>query len=313
MADKKKVGRRNPADITDIAPASSKNLGLKQDIPGRVECTDVDPGAMPLSESVFTRALESLRQDICNKLDSKIDTVTQTLRSEMSMMKTELKTTVVSLQNIVDAHGDTIKDLEKSATTCSDDITSLQSTVNILKDEVKGLKAKCEDLESRSRRNNIRLVGVPEGAETPHPREFVSQLLKDILILDEAPLLDRVHRSLREKPKTGAPPRPLIVRVHYFHVKEQILRRAGDAAPLLFQGKKLSVFPDFAPAVAKKRSQFAGVKRLLHNCPGIKFGLFYPAELRISLPDGAVHKFIDPAVATDFVTRDLKNFASSVA
>lgn len=315
MGDKKDKSRpkRNTMDGgggSNVASASSKSLGVKQDILTEVEEHLEDPGAAALSESVFIKALENLRQDIYDKLDSKIDTVTQTLRSEMLLVKTELKVTLTSLQTTVNAQGATIRELEESATVCSDDITSLQSTVRVLKDEVNSLKVKCEDLEGRSRRNNIRLIGVPEGFEMPHPRESVSQLLKDILKLDEAPLLDRAHRTLREKPKTGAPPRPLIIRVHYFHVKEQILRRAGAAAPLLFQGNKLFIFPDFAPSVAKKRLQFVNVKRLLHTCSGVKFGLFYPAELRITLPDGVVRKFTDPAAAADFVTKDLKDSAS---
>lgn len=272
---------------------------------------DGEPNAgAPLNEATFTRALEVLKRDICDKLDSKIDAVTHTLRFEISSVKEEFKAAVSSLQATVNSQGATIKDLEVSATTCSDDLSSLQATVKTLKEEVKHLQTKCEDLEGRSRRNNIRLIGVPEGAETPDPREFTSQLLQDLLKLDEPPLLDRAHRALGPKPKTGAPPRPLLVRVHYFHIKEKMLRQAGANTPLLFQGKKISIFPDFTPAVAKKRSEFTSVKRLLHTCPGVKFGLFYPAELRITLPDGAVRKFTEPSAATDFANKILGNSTS---
>lgn len=148
--------------------------------------------------------------------------------------------------------------MELSATTCSDDLTSLQCAVSVLTEEVRQLQAKCEDLEGRSRRNNIRLIGIPEGLETSNPREFISHLLQDLLKLNEAPLLDRVHRSLGPKPREGAPPRPLLIRVHYFHVKEQLLRLAGANSPLLYQGRRISIFPDFTPAVAKKRSVYWG-------------------------------------------------------
>uniref|UniRef100_A0AAV2KW34 Transposase element L1Md-A101/L1Md-A102/L1Md-A2 n=1 Tax=Knipowitschia caucasica TaxID=637954 RepID=A0AAV2KW34_KNICA len=259
----------------------------------------------PLSEATFTRALQGLKQDICGTFDSKMDTLTLTLRSEILSVKAELKANVNSIQTLVETQGATIKDLEVSATSCSDELTSLQASVCDLAEEVKQLQSKCEDLEGRSRRNNIRLIGLAEGLELPNTREFISQLLRDLLRLEEVPLLDRAHRSSREKPKEGAPPRPIIIRVHYFHVKEQILRRAGAAAPLLYQGRKIFIFPDFTSAVAKKRSQFVNAKRLLHSCPGIKFGLFYPAELRITLPDGAVRRFSDPKAATDFISKTL--------
>ena len=49
-------------------------------------------------------------------------------------------------------------------------------------------------------------------------------------------------------------------------------------------GRRISIFPDFTPAVAKKRAAFATVK---------KFGLLYPATLPITLPSGQTHRFED--------------------
>ena len=112
-----------------------------------------------------------------------------------------------------------------------------------MKAEIKLLADKCEDLEGRARRNNIRLVGVPEGAEGVRPTEFSAKLLMDSLGLADSPLLDRAHRTLRPKPGDGKPPQPFVIRVHFFHVRNDILRWAGEAsmdAPLLFQGKRVS-------------------------------------------------------------------------
>ncbi|KAK7945587.1 hypothetical protein WMY93_001315 [Mugilogobius chulae] len=306
MGDKKEQRKRRGhteaggSQCPELGPVSGAQQVVVTMESGGERNTDAPP---PLNEVTFTRALEVLKRDICEKLDSKTDAITHALRLEISSVKEEFKAAVSTLQATVNSQGATIKDLELSATTCSDDLSSLQSTVNVLKEEVKQLQSKCEDLEGRSRRNNIRLIGVPEGVETPNAREFTSQLLQDLLKMDEAPLLDRVHRSLGSKPQAGAPPRPLLIRVHYFHVKEQMLRQAGANTPLLFQGKKISIFPDFTSAVAKKRLQFTSVKRLLRTCPGVKFGLFYPAELRITLPDGVVRKFTDSSAATDFVNK----------
>uniref|UniRef100_A0AAX7UGL5 L1 transposable element RRM domain-containing protein n=1 Tax=Astatotilapia calliptera TaxID=8154 RepID=A0AAX7UGL5_ASTCA len=309
MADKREHRRKRGQ--AGAGGSQSPELGRESQRDAAITESSYEQGAgAPLGEATFTRALEALKRDICDKLECKIDTVTHTLRSEISSVKAEFKAAITTLQATVNAQGTTIKDLELSATTCSDDLTSLQSAVKVLTEEVRQLQAKCEDLEGRSRRNNIRLVGIPEGLESSNPREFISHLLQDLLKLNEAPLLDRVHRSLGSKPREGTPPRPLLIRVHYFHVKEQLLRLAGANSPLLYQGRRISIFPDFTPAVAKKRSQFTGVKRLLHSCPGIKFGLFYPAELRVTLPDGVIRKFTDPASATDFANKILGGPAS---
>ena len=51
-------------------------------------------------------------------------------------------------------------------TQCSDDIAEMKTTIKCLTANEAKLENKCEDLRSRSRRNNIRIVGVPEGPNT---------------------------------------------------------------------------------------------------------------------------------------------------
>ncbi|KAJ4948200.1 hypothetical protein JOQ06_019737 [Pogonophryne albipinna] len=196
--------------------------------------------------------------------------------------------------------------LERAATDHSGRITELEATVSRLTAQAKHVDDRCEDLEGRSRMNNIRLVGISEGLEGPRPTEFIAKLLQEILRLDEKPLLDRAHRTLRDRPREGDAPRPFVVRVHYFHIRNEILRRAGEPSPLLCQGKRISIFADYTSTVPKKRAAFGTVKRQLHSCPGSKFGLLYLAVLRITLPSGDTHRFEDPTAANEFVNTKLK-------
>ena len=65
------------------------------------------------------------------------------------------------------------------------------------------LKAKIIDLEGRSRRNNVCIIGLSENIEGSQPTAFFSQLLFDVLgtdFLTSPPELDRAHRSLTAKP-----------------------------------------------------------------------------------------------------------------
>ena len=146
-------------------------------------------------------------------------------------------------------------------------------------------------------------MGLPEG---PQPTESIAKLLMDLLGLDEMPGLDRAHRTLRAKPKEGEPPRPMVIRVTQFQVRNAILRHAGRSAPLLHNGKRVHIFPDFTPTVAKRRAAFAQVKRELHACANVKFGLRYPATLHITMSSGQTHRFEDPDQALEFVNKSLK-------
>ncbi|KAL7387798.1 hypothetical protein ABVT39_001470 [Epinephelus coioides] len=70
--------------------------------------------------------------------------------------------------------------------------------------------------------------------------------------------------------------------------------------------KRISVFPNYTSSVAKKRAAFSTVKCDLRSYPDVKFGLLYPAVLKVTMPDGTSHKFEDPTVATDFVNKNCK-------
>lgn len=245
--------------------------------------------------------LQSMMGSLKTDIFSKIDTSATTLRSEMILVKDELKKSIERIQNKLDAHGVVLSELERGATDHSTRITELEANVGSLTTRVTYLDNRCEDLEGRMRRNNIRLLGIPEGVEGPRPTEFVAGLLQELLGLDEKPLLDRAHRTLRSRPREGEPPRPFVIRVHFFHVRNDMLKRSGDASPLLYKGRRVSIFPDYTTAVAKKRASFGDVKRQLRACPGVKYGLIYPAVLRLTLPDSSTHRFEDPAVAADFI------------
>lgn len=256
--------------------------------------------------------LNAMKGEICGKIDS----MESDLREEICSVKQDIQKAVAPLQQRLDQQAETVRGLEQACTANGDQLTELTSTVNFLKTQVKLLSDKCEDLEGRGRLNNIRVIGVDEGLENARPTDFISRLLQEVLKLNEPPLLDRAHRLSRAKPKDGAPPRPFIIRVHYFHVRNEILRRAGDAsqaAPLLYRGKRIFVFPDYTAAVSRKRAAFQPVKRLLHSCPGVKFGLLFPATLKITLPGGTSHSFEDSELAMDFVNTSIKKGVSPEA
>ncbi|CAL1608047.1 unnamed protein product [Knipowitschia caucasica] len=115
--------------------------------------------------------------------------------------KYEMKLNAV--QATVDDHTTRITGLERSADVTSTDVTDIQAKLSDLVADNAKLKAKVLDLEGRSRRNNIRIVGLPEDVEGSKPTAFFSQLLFEVLgadTLPSPPRLDRAHRTLAAKP-----------------------------------------------------------------------------------------------------------------
>lgn len=288
--------------MSNTRPKESSKGGRRAPPGPGSTCTEAPGDASGLDATMLQSMMDSLRSDIFGKIDD----LSTGLRSEIASVRQELKSSIEPLQRTVEAHAVIVCDLERSSSDHGGRIVELEATVSMLTKRAAGLEDKYEDLEARSRRNNIRLLGVPEGVEGPRPTDFIAQLLRDLLGLNETPLLNRAHRTLREKPKEGEPPRPILARIHFFHVRSLILQRAGEASPLLYKGKKVSVFPDYTSSVAKKRAAFTPVKRILRSHSAVRFGLLYPAVLRITMPDGTSHRFEDPSVATEFINKNCK-------
>ncbi|TWW54773.1 hypothetical protein D4764_0109550 [Takifugu flavidus] len=119
--------------------------------------------------------------------------------------------------------------LETNADSVDGRLLGLEATCTELTAANEKLKAKTADLEARSRRNNVRIIGLPESIEGPRPTDFFSALLSQLLgeeTLPKPPVLDRAHRSLASKPKQGERPRPVIIRFHDYQTKERVLREA---------------------------------------------------------------------------------------
>ena len=138
------------------------------------------------------------------------------LENHRASMATDLKNSFAALesrlekmQTTVSNHGQRIILLETSAESDDQRIRTLETKLIALADSNNKLLAKTRDLESRSRRNNIRIIGLPESIEGPAPTMFFSKLLVELLgeeILESPPELDRAHRALTAKPQPAPLP-----------------------------------------------------------------------------------------------------------
>ncbi|KAE8297846.1 hypothetical protein D5F01_LYC02318 [Larimichthys crocea] len=113
-----------------------------------------------------------------------------------------LETKLDHVHTTVSDHAQKITSLEANATLQDERLLALEASCATLTESNAKLLAK----ESRSRRNNIRVVGVPESVEGPRPTAFFAELLVEVFgegILDSPPECDRAHRTLAEKLKPG--------------------------------------------------------------------------------------------------------------
>lgn len=230
-----------------------------------------------------------------------INNMNKIMKDRFNDLEATLASTQATLLNLVDR----IKEVEDAASNHEGRLSKLEGTCARIQAENEALRVKVIDLEARSRRQNIKIIGLPEKIEGGRPRDFLVKFIPELLGVDQFHTqleVDWAHRLGSRPPGDGTRPRVMIARIHYFHVKETILRLARQQFPLRFKEKPIYIFPDYPAEVMKQRQAFDAVKKRLQDS-GARCGVLYPARLRVTV--GSTDKtFSSP--------RDAEIFAESL-
>lgn len=205
----------------------------------------------------------------------------------------------------IDRHDQTIQHMETSLNDMESRLRTLEATCTTLSRENEALKLKTDDLENRSRRNNIRVIGLPEKVEGSHPTTFMEVFLSETFgaeAFSSPPSVDRAHRVLAtSRKKQDVPPRPFIARIHRYQDKERILKLARESTgPLSFRGSEIHIFPDYSAEVSKKRAAYYTVKSQLRDA-GFGYRMFFPAKLQVTDKNGQKLTFSSPEEVSAFL------------
>lgn len=255
-----------------------------------------DSPTAPLTTGKLVEELSKLKKDMTTELTALLNMSLEPLRTSVESFQMTLAaqaTTIGGIETSMSDHSIRISQLEQ-------DVADMQKGMESIQEENDELKAKVEDLESRSRRQNVRVVGLPESIEGKDARDFMTKLFSSLLgdLLSGPPVLDRAHRSLQPRPDPDKPPRPVIVRFHRYIEKETVLNWAKSNKDSSYQGHKIKIYEDFSTGIAKRRAAFNPVKSLFYK-KKVRFGMLYPARLRVTL-NNREHVFNTPEMAEAF-------------
>lgn len=195
--------------------------------------SNADANATASSRDADTRILAELEKIRNDNKDGHMETQQALTRLEASFKI--LREDMTKLENRTTEIEERISDNEDST-------RRHERALRYLLHREMDLTARCEDMQNRLRRNNLRIYRVPEGSEGRDVKLFVLELCKSTLQLpaDLNIGIERAHRALAAKPKNpDAAPRSLVVRFWDFSVKETILRQAWDQKRVLYKGTQI--------------------------------------------------------------------------
>uniref|UniRef100_A0A8C6P2N8 L1 transposable element RRM domain-containing protein n=1 Tax=Nothobranchius furzeri TaxID=105023 RepID=A0A8C6P2N8_NOTFU len=209
----------------------------------------------------FSEAWETMRVDMKQELGS--------FKDEVNKKMDEVGANLKSVETRVEEMEQRVGEVEEWSVNAKE---VLLQTV----EEQQRMLAKLTDLETRSRKNNLRIFGIPEDQE----------LLKTELGMQNAELgIQRCHRSLDQKPPTHVPPRSMIVCFLEYNIKEQVLKKAWLKKNIRIEEHRIYMDHGYPIEIIQKRKEYAPLRKILKE-KGIRFQTPAPARLRVFYKDG---------------------------
>ncbi|KAI4895056.1 hypothetical protein NFI96_004993, partial [Prochilodus magdalenae] len=237
------------------------------------------------------------------EFDHKMEKTIRVLNESLQPIRERLD----SLERTFASHRSSITELESTSAAHDSRLERLEQECRSLKHTNVSLLEKLDDLENRSRRCNLRIVGIPEGLELNDPIGFTTELFKELFgpnLFQSQPIIERAHRLGRSPAaggETGGRPRVMIVLFHSFQDRERVMRKSKDE--LIFKGHRIRIFPDYSTELSRRRAAFRPIKATLFQ-KGFRFALLYPARLRV-IVNGATRIFESPEAARKFCDEHL--------
>lgn len=159
-----------------------------------------------------------------------------------------VKKELTAVQESVAKMADKLMGMEAEVLAMKQKVESIEDSTKTQQGHIMGLALKMLDMENRSRRNNIRLRGIPESVGGDALWNTVTAILNSYLgrPAQDSLELDRVHRAPGSRGGSPGRPRDVICRVHFFQVKDSIMRAAWDKGSFSLEGAQVILLQDLA-------------------------------------------------------------------
>lgn len=229
---------------------------------------------------------------------SKLDSIDDRLGKMASSIAT-LETNLSEVKQNVSSNTKRTEEAENRIAAAEELTEKNQTELTKAMKKIASLESKAEDLENRSRRKNLRLFGLREGAEGSRPLlEFMQEMLPRWLGSDTGRsfILERVHRTL-------APPKPnqdraVLIRFLQFQDREFVFRSTKQRI-ITYDGSRLFFAQDLSTETIRQRRAFDAARKVFAERGTFRGFQYNPCKMRI-VHNGRIHLFTSPKEAEDF-------------
>lgn len=275
----------------------SRQTKLQPKKPANVSYAQAANQSRPVSPSV-----ESDDSPLATDTKALIRELTQNFSDIVEKKLSQISGTLDRISTALENQSTRITEAEHRVSEVEDTVSSFETRLAAAEKKIKVMAEGLDDMENRSRRDNIRVLNLREGVEGKQPIQFFESWLPTVLGLDASPgskgriKIDRAHRSFG--PRSGRP-RPVIIKLHNSRDKLRIMAAVRAKPNLECDGQRVFIHQDLSAAVREKRRSFNDVCQALID-KNIRFSMRFPATLTVS-HNGTERKFETRREAETFV------------
>lgn len=179
-------------------------------------------------------------------LPDKLDLILKEIRESRAALEQQIGTLTTGLTLLRADHGKlaaTVKEHDRITKDADPRITKNTTTIQCLKQQITGLLDRVLDAEGRNRRNNIRVIGLPERSEGTKAADFMENWFREQAAsegLSPYFCIERTHRIPTGPPKPGTSPQPLIVKILKYRDRDFLLQKAREKAQIQYENHCIS-------------------------------------------------------------------------
>lgn len=252
-------------------------------------------------------------------MEKKLDTIMEQLANLQSVpaQLTVLNERILKMEEKVKSMKGSIADMAESVEFMEHEVDKIKANteLKVNKTEVADIRGKIstletsfgrkmEDLENRSRRNNLVFYGVPEG---PRSCEYIikNEILANLMELDVTDVeIERAHRT-PGGPEPSDPdkqPRPIHVRFQRFSDREGVLHSAKKLKGKSLGGNSIYISDDVSSSVRNSRKCLRRQLDKIRQRNDVKYAYIpwtVPAAIITVFKDGSRKKILDVEPISD--------------
>lgn len=222
----KQSGKAEKDDKTGTEAAIAEEYGEVNG--GRVKQTELAAVDMETSIATIRADIKTMVSEVRSELGNFRVSIREDLKRELADIREEIQLKLGEVATDLKATTERVSEAEGRIADIEEWTVDFKEALCQSLQAQDGLRMKLTDLEARSRRNNIRIYGISEGAEENNIQQLIADIIKkELQPLAEVELgIQRCHRALGPKPPKEAQPRSVVVHFQEFKTKELVLHSA---------------------------------------------------------------------------------------